>query len=368
MSLKALDTGLIFRNPKPHVRSLHAFFPSVVRFPDGEMVCTVRLGQAMQSHDLRTHVVRSLDGGVTWALEKPIDAGQTPVVATDHARITLAADGELVAFMIRQYRPHADEGATSPLTGGYAEQDLMIARSTDRGRSWLGPSVFSPPLVGPCFEMCAPIAMLKSGDWLLSTSTWQDWEGNCPNGIRTVAFVSNDRGQTWPRHVETMVNIEDEITYWESKLIELRDGRILVVAWTYDRRHKKDLPNHFVLSSDGGKTFGSPRSMDLLGQTLTPLELADGRLLFVYRRMDKPGLWALVSHLEGERWVHEEKLGLWGTATAGLAATTPDMVVNFARLRFGAPCLVDMGDGTVHVSFWATEDCQTVARWIRLGV
>jgi len=368
MSLNIVGSGLMFKNARPHVRSLHAYFPSVVRFADGEMMGAVRLGQAMQAHDLLTYIMRSQDSGASWTLEAPICAEATPTPTTDSARLALTDDGEIVAFMIRQHRQRLDEGLNNPATGGYVEQDLMIARSSDRGRTWSAPKVFQAPLVGPCFEMCSPITILRSGTWLLTTSTWQDWDGNCPNGIRTLALVSRDRGETWPQYVNTMVNLEDEITYWESKLIELRDGRLLSVAWAYDRKHKCDLPNHYVISADGGKTFSRPKSMGLLGQTLTPLELSDGRLLFVYRRMDQPGLWAVASRREGDRWIHGEHLALWGAAAGGLTATTANMADNFARLRFGAPCLVDMGDGTVHVSFWATEDCVTVARWIKLGV
>lgn len=366
MGLEILSTGFIFKNAQPHVRSLHAYFPSVVRFADDEMVGTVRLGQAMQSHDLRTYVVRSDDGGATWAREGLIYPGETAIPCTDSARLTLTADGELVAFMIRQHRQRRDEGLNNPETGGYVEQDLMIARSGDRGRTWRGPDVFAPPLVGPCFEICTPITVLANGTWLLSTSTWQGWDGYCPNGIRTLAFVSHDRGATWPTYVDTMVNLADEITYWESKMLQLRDGRVLVVAWAYDRKNRRDLPNQYVLSNDDGKTFSTPRSTGLLGQTMTPIELSDGRLLSAYRRMDRPGLWAVTSRLEGDVWVNEEELGLWGTASDGLVATSGNMVSNFARLQFGAPCLVDMGDGSVHVSFWAAEDCVTAARWIRV--
>jgi sialidase-1 len=150
-------------------------------------------------------------------------------------------------------------------------------------------------------------------------------------------------------------------------MIQLRDGRILVVAWAYDRKNKRDLPNQYVISSDGGKTFSQPASTGLLGQTMTPIELSDGRLLSAYRRMDRPGLWAVISRLDGDRWVNDEHLGLWGTEGSGLVATTGNMVTNFARLQFGAPCLVDMGDGTVHVSFWAVEEGLASARWIKVG-
>ncbi len=352
----------------PHVRSLHAYFPSLVRFADGEMAATVRLGQAMQSHDLRTYVSRSLDGGETWTLENLIYPGKTEIPTTDSARISLSPDGELLSFMIRQHRQRQNEGLNNPATGGYVEQDLMIARSRDRGHTWTGPALFEPPLDGPCFEICTPITMLSNGTWLLSTSTWQGWDGHCPNGIRTLAFVSHDKGATWPTYVDTMINLADEITFWESKMIELRDGRLLIAAWAYDRKNKKDLPNQYVISTDGGKAFSQPRSMGLLGQTLTPIELSDGRFLSVFRRMDKQGLWAVVSRLDGDNWVHEEELGLWGVAGSSLVSTTGNMVTNFARLQFGAPCLVDMGDGTVHISFWAVEDCQAVVRWIKLKV
>lgn len=287
---------------------------------------------------------------------------------TDSARISLAADGTLVAFVIRQHRQRLDEGLNNPATGGYVEQDLLIARSRDRGRTWIGPDAFTAPLVGPCFEICAPITMLSNDAWLLSTSTWQDWDGYCPNGIRTLAFISHDHGASWPTYVNTMTNLEDEITYWESKMIQLHDGRVLVVAWAYDRRNKRDLPNQYVISSDGGETFSQPASTGLLGQTLTPLQLGDGRLLSAYRRMDRPGLWAVISHLEGDHWVNEDQHGLWGTASGGLVATTGNMVNNFARLQFGAPCLVDLGNGMVHVSFWAAEECLTSARWIKVKV
>jgi sialidase-1 len=366
--MKCLETGLIYRNPKPHIRSVHAYFPSVIRFEDGELVCTLRLGQAFEAHDLRTYVARSKDDGKTWDTEGTIYPGTSDRCTSDSARLTLAEDDSLVVFMIRQDRKRKDEGLTNPETQGYVEQELIIMKSYDRGRTWTEPKIFTPPLKGPCFELCCPIIPLSSGKWIIPTSTWQDWDGYCPNGLKMVAFASYDKGNSWPDYSDVMVNFEDEITFWESKIVEMKDGRLLAVAWAYDRKNKRDLPNHYALSEDGGKTFKTPLSTGLCGQTLTPLVLSDGRILNVYRRMDKQGLWAVVSRIDGEKWVNEEELCLWGQGANKLVETGDNMSKNFNVLKFGAPSLVNMGDGTVFAAFWAVEDCVSNVRWYKIKI
>jgi len=158
------------------------------------------------------------------------------------------------------------------------------------------------------------------------------------------------------------------VFYWESKILELPDGRLMAVAWAYDEKAKKDRPNQYVLSKDGGKTWSQPASTGLLGQTLTPFVLDDGRFLCVYRRMDTPGLWANFSHLDGDRWVNEEAEPLWGHQVQGLTATSDKMSKNFAVLRFGAPCITRTKDGSIFVAFWGYEDCVSNIRWFKFTV
>ena len=131
-----------------------------------------------------------------------------------------------------------------------------------------------------------------------------------------VAFVSRDRGQTWPEYLDVMHDPGDQLMFWESKIVELSDGRLLAVAWCYDQQANADRPNQYAVSRDSGATWSPPQSMELFGQTLTPCRLADDRLLCLYRRMDQPGLWAVVAHLEGDRWVNEGDQPLWGHGRA----------------------------------------------------
>ncbi len=156
--------------------------------------------------------------------------------------------------------------------------------------------------------------------------------------------------------------------FWESKIVELPDGGLLVPAWVYDKQAKADLPNQYTLSRDGGRTWLPLQSTRLEGQTLTPHLLEDGRVVCVYRRMDRSGLWAHVVRIQGDRWVNEGTQPLWGHGETGLTATTGSMAHNFHVLRFGAPSITSVGQNEVFVAFWCYEDCVSVIRWFRFQV
>ena len=173
---------------------------------------------------------------------------------------------------------HPHEGLTNPATLGFVPTELLIFRSRDRGRTWARPAAIDPPLRGPSFEMCCPIVPLRDGRWVLPTSTWPGWDGECPNGVRLVALVSRDRGKSWPTWFDVMADRRNGYFFWESKIVELSDSTLVDVAWVYDRARARDLPNHFSLSRDGGRTWSPRRSTGIRGQTLTPLRLDDDRL------------------------------------------------------------------------------------------
>lgn len=363
--MKCVQSGLVYRNPKPHIKSIQAYMPSLVKYADGEMVCTVRLGEAFQSHDLKAYIFRSQDGGNLWHMEDAVCHTVSQIPTTDNARISLDAEEKcLAAFIIKQNRSRKDMGLTNERTQGYVEQELMISKSDDRGITWSEPKLFEPPLVGPCFEMCGSILMLDD-KWILPTSTWPDWDGNCPNGHKMVAFISYDQGETWPEYVDVMSNQADEITFWESRIIQLGDNRLLATAWAYDRKNRCDRPNHYAVSKDNGKTFTTPASTGIFAQTLNPFALPDGRVFNVYRRMDQPGLWAGLSRLEGDKWINEEEMRLWG-GSPNLVATGENMAKNFETLKFGFPSVVQLNDGLLFVAFWGVEDCVSNIRWFKV--
>ena len=367
-TIKCIGTGLIYRNPKPNVYSVHAYFPSVALMANGELLATLVLGEAIESPNCRTNLARSTDNGETWQLEGPIYPGTTDRLITDHSRITALPDGEVVVFTARRDRTDHPDQVVNPETMGRRPGELVTVRSQDYGHTWTEPHTVTPPLVGPSFELCCPITPLRDGRWILPTHTWLGWDGERPNGLKMVAFVSHDRAQSWPEYTDVMRDPKQRVYYWESKIVELPDDRLLAVAWAHDATAVKDYPNQYAISKDGGKTWSLPESTGLKGQTLTPFILADGRILSVYRRLDKTGLWANLSHLEGDKWINDSCEPLWGAQTAGLTGTFDNTAQNFSALRFGAPCMVGLQDGTVFVAFWCYEDRVSNIRWFKLQI
>ena len=365
---KVLKTGLIYRNPKPHVRSVHAYFPSVAVMANGEMLATLVLGEAFESVNCRAHAARSRDLGETWQLEGPLHPADGKPIS-DSARLTALPDGEVVVWTLRCDRTgREEEGLTNPRTLGFVPTQMSLLRSRDFGRTWSAPEPIRPPLIGPSFEICCPITPLRNGDWILPTQTWPGWDGDCPNGIQMIALVSHDRGRTWPEYWRVMGEPAGRVYFWESKIIEIPGDRLMAVAWVYDDAAAADRPNHYALSRDHGRTWSAPRSTGLQGQTLTPFALEDGRILSVYRRIDKSGLWANVSRMEGDTWVNESATPLWGAEAAGLTGASTNMAQNFNVLRFGAPCITRLSDGTLFAALWCNESCVSVIRWFKLDI
>lgn len=367
-NIHVIGEGTLFRNPVPHVYSRQAYFPSVLRLDNGELLASFCIGQAFEAEDLHSCIARSADNGETWTYEGRLYPGTPDRVTSDVCRLSRGEGGEVVAFVARHDRSRTGNGLANPDNMGFVETELLLFRSRDGGRTWTGPATIEPALTGPSFEMTSSIVPLRDGSWLLPTSTWRGWDGYEPNGMKAVALQTFDQGATWPSYLDVMVDPQHRLIYWESKIIELQDGRLLAGAWVYNEPEARDLPNHYAVTGFADRQFSPPRSTGLLGQTLNMAQLDDGRILTVYRRMDESGLWANVSRLDGNEWINEQRAPLWGSRLSGLTKTDSDMTNNFAELKFGAPTICRLADGCWFIAFWAVESGVSSIRWLKLAI
>ena len=359
-------TGLIYRNPKPHLRAVHALHPSLARLDDGTMLCAFDAGQGPESFDYGTYISRSNDGGHTWGEPTPLTPPVTgPRYANQLTRISRVGDSSLMGVGVRIYRDDPEEGFVSRETFGYAPLDLFVIRSVDGGRTWSHPQIVRPPLVGPAFEICHGVVELRDGRWLWPTSTWKGWDGSAPNGMKAIALVSRDRGRTWPAFLDVMDGWKDGIIHFEQSLVQLTDGRLLATTWALHEASGRSGPVAYGISDDG-TTFGPHGSTGIAGQTTKLTCLPGGDVLALSRRVDVPGLWAHRAKIDGSRWVNVEEAPVWqGQRLAAAAASRGD---DLANLKCGSPNLLPIGDDAVYAAFWCQEDSINVIRWVRLRI
>ncbi len=365
-SLQVVDSGVVYRNPKPYLRSVQARHPSLAVFDDGEILASFDLGEADEALNYRTYRSRSFDGGQTWALEEPLFANPPGRPTTYTVRISRVTD-ELVGFGALHFRDDPNEGLLNRATLGFVPTDLILLRSRDRGRTWTPPAIIAPPLASPAWETCHHILELSGGRWLAPTSTWRGWNGENPAGDQTVVLVSEDRGQSWPTFGRIFDGRETGLLHWEVSVIPLRDGRVVAVAWVHDPRTGRNLPTPFTISQDRGETFGPSRDTGLRGQTCKGIQLADGRIICFYRRDDRPGLWATLSELDGDEWINLAEAPIWQGAESGMTGRA-NSADELAALRFGYPTPVQMANGDIFVVFWCVEQCVGIIRLSRVRV
>ena len=359
-------SGLVYRNPKPHLRSIVAYHPSLVLMGGSELLATFDLGQAVESLDYHTVAALSTDHGETWRLLGPL-IPDGPPRTTHTVRTSRLADGSLVGLGGLFHRQDPEQGLLNPETFGYVPVDLFLLRSFDGGRLWTVPKKIEPPLVGPSWEVCHPIVELRDGRWLAPLSTWRAWNGENPSGDQAVVLISDDRGESWPTYGRTFDGRETGRCHLEQSIVELRDGRILATSWVHDPKAAKNFPTEYSVSEDGGASFSSPAITGFHAQTCKATELRDGRLVCAYRRNDRAGLWVTVARLDGNRWSNIAEAPLWLGAESGMTGQAPS-ARELSALKFGYPQLKQLANGEVLLLFWCQENCVTNIRWIRFAV
>lgn len=369
MNFHPVSTGLIYRNPKPHLYARNAWHPTLIVAKD-ELIATFDIGQAAESLDYRTYVSRSHDEGQTWTEPVPLIADQLIEMSgkqtTHTARSRLMPDGELITIACRFHRDNPEEGIINHANLGQVPVDLLLARSLDLGRTWDSVELMEPPLTGPGFEVAHPVMELTDGRWLAPLSTWKAWNGEVPNGMKAIALVSNNRGKSWSRFIDIMDSYAEGIIHWEQSVVQLKDNRLLAVAWAFDERSGKTKAVHFAVSDDG-ETFTEPRETGLSAETTKLCVLKNGRIVAVYRGIDPQGLCGVEVQLDGETWSSGEPVVLWqGNVLSKMFGQTP-AADELSDLKLGYPSIAQLHCGDVMVAFWCYEKGHYNIRWVRIG-
>jgi hypothetical protein len=280
----------------------YATFPSVVKRPDGELLVAFRrapsrvaLREKTESHiDPNSYLVlvRSRDGGATWAKEPELIYAHEFGGSQDPCLLQLR-DGTLLcsSYGWAVLKPEA-----VPLLGPRVNQNRpgtvflggYLVRSTDGARSWQGP--IYPPHIPPEINhdpYGRPLPAYNRGAMYEGANGRIFWvvaamDSDSPRKTSNHLLVSDDRGTTW--RYSAPVAVDAKVVFNEASAYVTPKGDVVAFLRTANFEDQACIAR----SSDGGKTFQPWEGMGFKGHPLQATRLPDQRVLLVYGYRHKP--------------------------------------------------------------------------------
>ena len=349
--IEIIDTG--------HVTRDDAAFPTVASLGGGELLCAYTAGGDGPNAMAGTDWSRSTDWGSTWTHEGTILPRVENPVMVNSLRLSLASDGTILAYGDRSYL----EGRGDSRSFGNEQSEPVICRSLDRGRTWSEPAVI-PSTLSRAYEISNPIVDAGRNIWLAPAATLSD---SSRLGERVVVFRSTDGGETWPTQVTALSDPDGKKGFFEQKIINLGNGRLLAVAWTVTLGDYQDLENHFSVSNDYGRTWTAPASTGVRGQTLGLTYLGDDRLLLLSnRRYGDQGVVAYFARFSERSWTVEGESMIWDANASRDTSTEKSSGIDaFDDFAFGLPSALGINGNKFLSVHWCREDGIFGIKWTK---
>ena len=364
--LEIVDQGILSREP-----GRGAFLPIITPLSDGTLIAAQHVGHQLGSKDNRIEVLRSLDDGKTWINEGDIrrdlpDDG----FSYRGPGISEVPDGRLVMTATR-FEAQSDQ-LFDPDSEALQRPELLLFWSQDKGRVWSDPQLVPIDLPPEKYTWngAGRFLQMSPDRWLYFLETWKPEGYAGPPDQKAAFVVSRDFGQTW----RELSVVADDPTgarlYWDQMGCVLADRRIYTMFWTHKYGTSEDLPNHWSVSADQGRSWSEPKPTNLRGQVCSPIGLPDGRVAAIYNNRHEPqGIHVAVSEDLETFDVDNEAVVFDAGAEAVLGvANHENFIAEHMLIGFGKPAGHLSADGTVLTYFWCTAQGVTHTRWVRLRV
>ena len=356
--MKIINTGIIYENPLPQLRSRQNFFPNAAECANGDIISVSAIGEAFESVNSTSYAFISRDGGLTWS--EPIhmfDKSMFPTAITDYCKVTKLPDGTLVAFGYAYIRENEELPLGNPETGGLLDDFIFISYSKDNGLSWSNMEKIDCAW-GPHVEASAPLTVLKDGTWLSPITGFPEWSGKLTGKMCGRVLRSEDQGKTWSDDSVCM-DFGRPVTCYEQRICQLDSGAIIDIGWNEDTETGERMPNHYTVSYDNGVTWSEPVSTGIRGQASSVCAIGGERLLALHavrRDTDRPGIYAYIVDFSDKTWNIVEEQLVWEPAMPIVKDTK--MAEIFSFLKFGQPGATLLSNGDVLMTHWFAEQGQ----------
>ncbi len=361
--LRILDQGVLSR-----AEHRGAFMPTISQLRDGSLIGCQHAGAGLGAPDNVIEVLRT-DDGKTWRNQGPIHhSAKADGWAYRGPHITETPDGRLV---LTATRFEASESALfDPVSEALHRPEMLLFWSHDGGQTWSAPEVVPvdlPPERYTCNGTGA-LVQFSPDRWWYPFETWKPEGCELPPDQKAAAVISTDQGQTWGELTRIADDPTGRLHWWDLLHTRLPDGRLYAMLWTHLYGGKQDLPVHWVVSADEGRTWSTPVPTNLRGQVCCPIALADGRLAAIYNYRHEPqGVRVAISEDLTTFDLEHEAVVFDAGAEAALGDPVNDsFLAEHVLIGFGKPQGLQLQDGAILTCFWCTTGGVTHTRWVRL--
>ena len=386
--MRVVDERNVHRNPHPNHRSeaLSGVTLAWSRVGSEEpvLLCAFRSGSAKMSQDGRIALRSSRDFGRTWEdVPSPFAAlPRDPIAAESGPHLGGSAAGTTILMACRMWIVSPEDARWNDDAAGVVAADCLAARAP-AGGGWETARTYDFRRHADEWAIpCGPPLALDGGrgpGWIFPME--RHALARVPEWLRryhAFAVVSRDDGRTWGDPTPTINDPDGRVVYYDQRMVQLPDGRLLTMAWVHDVVEDVTLTARAAYSEDRGLTWSAPFDTGIQGGPVNPLVLADGRILAVFARRTAPaGIRAALSEDGGATWLVRDEFVLWDEATrrvSGEHAASQARAAHGSSLwgtmwgwTFGTPTAVQAPDGSVLVTFFgAGIDGMAAVRCVRL--
>ena len=335
-------------------------FPLTTRLSDGRIVCVYRQGTTKHSHDGILLMQLSDSKGQRWSDPEVAFDGRDlnltvcmgALCQTGSGSHLLVCDG-IVGLQPGVYM-FSEEGQKLP-------SRVFVRRRQDMDAQWSRPALLEGSDLKKAGIVTKPIVL--PGNEILLSLEYEMEDGL----LGTAATFSQDEGQSFSTASICAEDSTKRVSWCDARLTALADGTLLMMLWTFVQKTEETIAVHRCFSHDRGRTWSQPESTGFVGQITAPVEVRPGMIVAASNHRTQPeGIRLWCSDNAGQTWETDTSIQMWDPAqgrTLGepveeASSRSPDAGVweALATFSYGTPDLVNLGDGSLLLTYYGTLD------------
>ena len=370
--MEIVDSGKIFIG-RPNSEFAKTCFPYVAQLSNGDLLASFQVASVKNGIDSKAMLARSIDGGKTWT--EPV-APFNPILNGRQGSLHIAYVSELepcklVASIL--WCDHFNDKMLeffNPTTGGLLPTEACLSFSQDNGKTWSElKNIPKGTLDGTPTPIMGPVHRLDNGMLICPFETSKEYNDAGTWRHKAAYFISYNNGQTWPEHKVVAHDPKCRIYFWDHRMANLGQGRLVDLFWAFDTAENKELNVYMSQSDDYGTTWSDPAQTDLVGQPWPiPIEGDTFAVVAVDRNCSQTIKLYLTNNC-GESFDATESLTIYNAKNAFADdGSLNELLTQMGNWAYGLPSGCKLKNGQLLVVYYAGNQAGTDVNWCKIKI